>query len=160
MHGIKDNKCSLSQNRHTLLVYMGGDNNLFSEVVQKMLAVLLFDHSNDTIKSHKVNMQRYRDIINQPSPRNKCSYGEASATLVATCRQEHAALAPAFSRVLEDYKHYAPADRYGLIVFLQASDWLPEGMLNNPNRSDTRSVVVDGISEMGINDFTSTIYAC
>lgn len=141
----------------TLIVYMGGDNNLSSEVVQKMSAIQLFSRSNEAIKSGKVNILIYRDIVNQPSQLSKCSYGERSVTPLATYSQENSASAAVFRRVLADCRQIAPADRYGLIVFSHASGWLPEGTLNNPSRSDTRSVIVDGTSEMDIQDFASAI---
>lgn len=141
----------------TLIVYMGGDNNLSSEVVEKISAIQSFSRSNDAIRSGKVNILIYRDVLNQPSQLYKCSYGSTTATLVATYSQENSASASVFGRVLEDCRQVAPADSYGLLVFSHASGWLPEGTLNNPNRYDTRSVIVDGTSEMDIKDFAAAI---
>lgn len=141
----------------TLIVYMGGDNNLASEVVQKMSAIQSFARRNASISNGYVRILIYRDVLNEPARLYQCSYDSTEPVLLGTYGRENSASAEVFGRILRTCRQLAPADRYGLIVFSHASGWLPEGALNNPNRIDTRSVIVDGTSEMDMQDFASAI---
>lgn len=148
--------CSLTS-QHTLIIYMGGDNNLSAETFEKLAAIQSFARYSDLLKTEKINILIYQDSKEQPKL-YKGRYGASDAELLATYSRENSASSEVFQRVLQDCIRYAPAKSYGLIVFSHASGWLPEGTLNNPlGKAVSRSVIVDGTSEMDIKDFARAI---
>ncbi len=145
----------------TLLVYMGGDNNLASEAAAKVEALrqgwrpaegqhllVYLDKTGSTpelfeiVRSGGVNITR----------------------TIRTYSSENSASPVVLSRVIDEVRTLYPASSYGLVVFSHASGWLPQGALINPYgvtvvapSADTKSVLVDGIREMELADFAAAI---
>lgn len=144
--------------RQTLIVYMGGDNNLSIETFEKLAVIQSFARNNPRIKTGEVNVLMYQDT-KEETKLYKGRYGTDEAELLATYSHENSASSEVFGRVLRDCMQLAPAQSYGLILFSHASGWLPEGTLLHPSRVNvsSRSLIVDGTSEMDIKDFAQAI---
>lgn len=144
----------------TLVVYMGGDNNLAQETVEKISAIQSFARNSRQVESGEVNILIYQDT-NRETKLYKARYGADRAELLETYSNENSASPEVFGRVLHDCMSLAPAKSYGLILFSHASGWLPEGTLLRPLGPgvSSRSLVVDGTSqsEMDIKGFAQAI---
>lgn len=153
----EEKRCPYQDSRHTLIIYMGGDNNLSAETSDKLNAIQAFAQNSSKVRSGEINILIYQDSKEQPKL-YKGHYGTQEAELLTTYSQENSASPEVFQRVLQDCVRYAPANNYGLIVFSHASGWLPEGTLNNPSGNvNSRSLITDGASEMDIKDFANAI---
>ncbi|MGJ1292735.1 clostripain-related cysteine peptidase [Sphingobacterium spiritivorum] len=133
----------------TIMVYMGGNNNLQNETFEKIEALK---------KGYKSDMgrlliyQAVRDadprlleIIADPS-------GKGTEKTLKTYKKHNAANADIFAQVLADVKVAAPSQSYGLILFSHASGWLPAGTLLKP-----RTLLQDGEDDLEIRDFAAAI---
>ncbi|WP_115172030.1 clostripain-related cysteine peptidase [Sphingobacterium spiritivorum] len=133
----------------TIMVYMGGNNNLQNETFEKIEALK---------KGYKSGMgrlliyQAVRDadprlleIIADPS-------GKATEKVLKTYKKHNAANADIFAQILADVKVAAPSQSYGLILFSHASGWLPQGTLLKP-----RTLLQDGEDDLELRDFAAAI---
>lgn len=142
--------------RHTLLVYMAGDNNLSLETTQKIKAIAKGFHDSD---NHLLVYQDY----------NHTSAGEQSTPLLLKLEatgvdtparidtlqhypQENSASADVFARVLRQVAQQYPSASYGLLLFSHGTGWLPQGTFARP-----RSITTDGKNEMEVRDFAAAI---
>lgn len=142
----------------TILVWLGGDNNLSDETARKIEAL----RQGWTFTGNKCLVyQDSRDGARLLRLRGGCR--TTPTPYVETVREygaENSASAETFARVLREVALEYPADSYGLIFFSHASGWLPSGTLQKPqNRS--RSIGVDdggtGRAEMELADFAAAI---
>ena len=145
----------------TILVWLGGDNNLSDETGRKIEALrqgwtytgnkcLIYQDSRDGARllrlrgGCRTTPMPYVEIVRE--------YGAENSASPAT-----------FARVLREVADEYPADSYGLIFFSHASGWLPAGTLQNPQkqRKRSRSIGVDdggtGRAEMEIAEFAAAI---
>lgn len=142
----------------TILVWLGGDNNLSDETARKVEAL----RQGWTYTGNKCLVyQDSRDGARLLRLRGGCR--TTPTPYVETVREygaENSASAETFARVLREVAREYPADSYGLIFFSHASGWLPAGTLQKPqNRS--RSIGVDDggaeRSETELADFAGAI---
>ena len=155
---------------HTLLVYVGTDNNLSGYEQEKLQAIRdgWSGKSTDKVivyidkgRGADARLIEISNLLPTDAPREIAAYGE-----------ENSASAEVFSRVVRDVKSMYPADSYGLLVFSHASGWLPSGALTNPGKVSPEttsesfvveleivpdSIIIDGTDEMEICDFASSI---
>ncbi len=142
--------------QRTILLYMGGDNNLSSEVnwkIDQIQATALLPCTRiliymDTRGSHPQLLELVK--VND----------EIKKTVVHEYEESNSASPEVFGAVLREVQESYPAPSYGLVVFSHASGWLPEGMYNNPSLRSSlsvRSIIIDGKSEMELPDFAAAI---
>lgn len=138
----------------TLLVYMGGDNDLADETDEKLSALA---EAWDRFPGH---LLIYQDKKGADSTRllEVCfdEQGEKVTKILAKYKQENSASASVFARVVNEAMARYPSVDPGLIVFSHTSGWLPVGTAVVPGGM-TRSVVKDNHSEMTLQDFASAI---
>lgn len=142
----------------TILVYLGGDNNLSDETARKVEAL----RQGWTWTGNKCLVYvDSRDGARLLRLRGGCQ--TTPTPYVETVREygaENSASAGTFARVLHEVAAEYPADSYGLVFFSHASGWLPAGTLQKPT-AGVRSVGVDdgggGRAEMDIADFAAAI---
>lgn len=142
----------------TLLVYLGGDNNLSDETAQKVEALrrgwtwtgnkcLIYVDSRDGARL--LRLRGGCQVTPTPYVETVREYGA-----------ENSASAETFARVLREVAAEYPADSYGLVFFSHASGWLPAGTLQEP-AAPSRSIGADdggaGREEMDIADFAAAI---
>lgn len=144
----------------TILAYLGGDNNLSSEVSEKVQALISGWNSNmgkliiftDTYDKNPslIQLQEVDGSILPDTLRTYHNTNSASAEL--------------FKEVISDTRKYASSKSYGLILFSHATGWLPERAFENPKlwtykeeSSNTRSLIRDKDVEMEFSDFISSI---
>lgn len=146
---------------HTLLVYLGGDNNLDEIAYQKLFAIR---DGWDGKTNHRIII--YMDTWGDGSSLIEITGDKKGGKIIRNAKiygRENSASSDVFSRVINDVRAMFPADSYGLLVFSHASGWLPEGTLNNPDKpfpdALSRSIVVDNShkSEMDLKDFAGAI---
>lgn len=142
--------------RHTLLVYMAGDNNLSRETTQKIKAMAegFHDRSN-----HLLVYQDYNHAAagEQASPvlLKLEATGANSPARIDTLERyasENSASAAVFGRVMRQVAREYPAESHGLLLFSHGTGWLPQGTFDRP-----RSITADGKSEMEVRDFAAEI---
>lgn len=143
----------------TLIVYMGGDNNLSSETYDKIAAIQdkvgVLDRFSAPISSV---ILIYQDSRIQGARLWKVAYGQNEPQLLRDYSAENSASGEVFRRVVNDCISLAPARSYALWIFSHASGWLPSGTLNDPlGLPQERSVIVDGTDEMDIKDFARAL---
>ncbi|NDV64249.1 clostripain-related cysteine peptidase [Bacteroides sp. 224] len=132
-----------------LLAYIGVDNNLNSLEAEKLDALRAgwtgkpTDHILAYVDKAGVGASLYA-LSAEPN---------SEPLLLESYGKENSADAATLSRVITDVVNRYKADSYGLLVFSHASGWLPEGMLNSP----TRSILIDGKSEMSLTDFAAAL---
>lgn len=142
----------------TIVVWLGGDNNLSDETARKIEAL----RQGWTYTGNKCLIyQDSRDGARLLRLRGGCQV--TPTPYVETLREygaENSASAETFARVLREVAREYPADSYGMIFFSHASGWLPSGTLQKP-RNQSRSIGVDdggtGRSEMELADFAAAI---
>lgn len=143
----------------TLLFYMGGDNNLSAEVnarIDKITAVPLSPYCRVFI---------YADTSDSPPQLSEVVAASGGNTLnvLRKYREENSADAEVFASALREIRELSPASAYGLILFSHATGWLPTGAYSNPQQyqppqdETSRSVILDGNSEMEIAAFATAI---
>lgn len=137
------------QNQRTVLVYMGGDNNLYQETDDKIEALR---------KAYTRGMGRllvYQDAAGITPRLLEITSGAGDAGVTQVLKsypEENSASAAVFKRVLEDVRAEAPAPSYGLIFFSHASGWLPQRTLIRPY-----AVAQDGKEDLELREFASVI---
>lgn len=145
----------------TILVWLGGDNNLSDETGRKIEAL----RQGWTYTGNKCLIyQDSRDGARLLRLRGGCRTTPTPyVEIVREYGAENSALPATFARVLREVADEYPADSYGLIFFSHASGWLPAGTLQNPQkqRKHSRSIGVDdggtGRAEMEIAEFAAAI---
>ena len=145
----------------TIVVWLGGDNNLSDETVRKIEAL----RQGWTYTGNKCLIyQDSRDGARLLRLRGGCR--TTPVPYVETVREygaENSASAETFGRVLQEVADAYPADSYGLIFFSHASGWLPQGALNDPGGfgrarpAGTRSIFEDSGCEMPLADFAGAL---
>ena len=142
----------------TILVWLGGDNNLSDETGRKIEAL----RQGWTYTGNKCLIyQDSRDGARLLRLRGGCRTTPTPyVEIVREYGAENSASPAIFARVLREVADEYPADSYGLIFFSHASGWLPAGTLQNPQKR-TRSIGVDdggtGRAEMEIGEFAAAI---
>lgn len=130
----------------TVLVYMGGDNNLSAETDAKVGALssgwdylgcrlIIYQDKGGTPCLHEVTSQGVRTVKTYPD--------------------ENSASGETLRRTVRDMMELYPSDSYGLVVFSHGTGWLPQGMY-----PVSRSIIADGKSEMEIADFAGALSDC
>lgn len=145
----------------TILVWLGGDNNLSDETGRKIDAL----RQGWTYTGNKCLIyQDSRDGARLLRLRGGCRTTPTPyVEIVREYGAENSASPATFARVLREVADEYPADSYGLIFFSHASGWLPAGTLQNPQkqRKRSRSIGVDdggtGRAEMEIAEFAAAI---
>lgn len=145
----------------TILVWLGGDNNLSDETGRKIEAL----RQGWTYTGNKCLIyQDSRDGARLLRLRGGCRTTPTPyVEIVREYGAENSASPAIFARVLREVADEYPADSYGLIFFSHASGWLPAGTLQNPQkqRKRSRSIGVDdggtGRAEMEIAEFAAAI---
>ena len=145
----------------TILVWLGGDNNLSDETERKIEAL----RQGWTYTGNKCLIyQDSRDGARLLRLRGGCRTTPTPyVEIVREYGAENSASPATFARVLREVADEYPADSYGLIFFSHASGWLPAGTLQNPQkqRKHSRSIGVDdggtGRAEMEIAEFAAAI---
>lgn len=146
----------------TLIVYLGGDNNLSGESFQKLDALQLVVSQNPIFaQGSPSTILVYHDPATASGALPslwRLQHGQTLPQLVETYPTENSASAHVLQRVIGTCTRIAPASSYGLWLFSHASGWLPPGALTNPQTNPgTKSVVVDGKNEMEIADLAAAI---
>lgn len=142
----------------TILVYMGGDNNLGMETYDKLIEI-----SKGWDSTFDGNILIYQDTPWKDCPRLIKITGfdgvDPKYDVVKKYDISNSASPTVFRQAITDAFKDSPASSYGLIVFSHASGWLPPHTLSNPNYtpSSTRSVIIDDTDEMDIKDFASAL---
>lgn len=126
--GEPDNAAS-----HTLLVWLGGDNNLENEVAQKIEALRKGWSGIDG----RLTCLIYADTGREGARllRLRATGKTTAVDTVAVFGPENSTSPDIFGQRLRYVLTTWPADSYGLIFFSHASGWLPAGTLQNPTRS-------------------------
>ena len=145
----------------TILVWLGGDNNLSDETGRKIEAL----RQGWTYTGNKCLIyQDSRDGARLLRLRGGCRTTPTPyVEIVREYGAENSASPATFARVLREVADEYPADSYGLIFFSHASGWLPAGTLQNlqKQRKRSRSIGVDdggtGRAEMEIAEFAAAI---
>lgn len=142
----------------TMIVYLGGDNNLSGESFQKLDALQLVVSQNPIFTDGSPSsILVYHDPATASGAKPslwRLRHGHTLPQLIEQYDTENSASAEVFERVIKTCVTIAPAKSYGLWLFSHASGWLPRGTLTNPK---SKSVVVDGPNEMEIADLAAAI---
>lgn len=152
----KDDTSPVSGPGRTVLVYLGGDNNLSAETNEKLEALRKgWKNENGRLIVYQDSYNgtpRLMEIVREAS-------GQNTARSVKTYPVHNSADPAVFKQVLHDAVSMYPADSYGLIYFSHASGWLPPGALLSPYAGSlpTYSIGRDGTAEMELNDMAAAI---
>lgn len=137
------------KSNRTVLVYMGGNNNLSNETYDKIEAL-------KTAYTPGMGRLLIFQVAKGISPKlmeiSAGNNGHAEIKTLQTYNNRNAASSGVFKDVLQDLVKEAPADSYGLVLFSHASGWLPERTLIAP-----RSLLQDGDKDMELPDFAAAI---
>lgn len=141
----------------TLLVYVGGDNNLSNEVFQTKDALLYA--WNPSMGNLLLFADSYKGVPVLIQIKRKGNINVADT--VKIYNNLNSASASLLKQVIADMKTVAPSKSYGMSLFSHATGWLPPGAFSNPERwgtrASTRSIFVDGTDEMKYSDFAAAI---
>lgn len=155
---VKEREIPSPVRTHTLLAYIGGDNNLSPYTHDKVDALAAgFDGKPGQ------RLLIYLDVSGEDATLievTRGSDGNPSYQTLSSYHKDNSASATVLSRVIETIATDYPSDSYGLLVFSHASGWLPQGALNNPKgvaAPESRSLIVDGANEMELKDFANAI---
>ena len=129
----------------TVLVWLGGDNNLADETSRKIEAM-----------RRGWSGAASECLIYEDTPagarllRLHGGCAPASVPFVETLREygrENSASAEVFARVLHEVARDYPADSYGLLYFSHASGWFPVGALEDPVRAGDIGTSAESVRE-------------
>lgn len=144
------------QAERTIMVWLAGDNNLYSEVPQKLCALAEgfrnVDNTDSRLLVYADHRGGYPQLIEIMPDGNQ--------TVLETYPVQNSASPETLNRSLKHMMEIAPAKGYGMIVFSHATGWLPQGALDNPyleNKADTRTVLDDDGSQMSLTDFADAL---
>ena len=143
----------------TVIAYLCGDNDLSSEISEKIDALQQGMKNMGETDNHLIVYADYRDQMPELS-----EITETGVKSLEQYAERNSASSANFSDVLQQVMQDFPAKSYGLICFSHASGWLPQGALNNPgrfvNKSSSavlRSVFEDNGYEMPLSEFADAI---
>lgn len=160
-----------------VVAYLGGDNNLSSEVPQKIEALTAGLAAHGT---HGDRLLIFHDAQRQEPALTEVyldSRGAVRSQTVRTYDGSDSADGATMAAVCADARAMYPAARFGLVVFSHASGWLPEGMYLNPllpvspanaagvvsapgpAEPGSRSIFRDGNNEMEIAELADALPA-
>lgn len=142
----------------TVLVWLAGDNNLYSEVPHKLSALAEgFRNSAPSDCRLLVYADRrgnYPQLIE--------ILPDGNQSVLETYPAQNSASPETFSRFLNYMITLAPAEHYGLIVFSHATGWLPQGALENPSLEDkplSRTIFDDNGEQMTLAELADALPA-
>lgn len=125
----KDIVVPAPSSQRTLLVFMGGDNNLSKETYDKLEAL------RQSATSTMGRLLVFQDVPNGGARLLEIKYGQSAKgeiTLLKTYGEVNS-LDPLLSKqVLNDMASFAPSSSYGLLYFSHGSGWLPQRALTQP----------------------------
>ncbi|MGJ1431898.1 clostripain-related cysteine peptidase [Sphingobacterium spiritivorum] len=133
----------------TVLVYMGGNNNLQYETYDKIEALK---------QGYNADMGRLLiyQAVQDAAPRlleiTTNSSGKVIEKVWQTYEKQNTADADVFVQVLADVRKTAPSKSYGLIMFSHASGWLPQSTLLKP-----RTLLQDDNNDLELRDFAAAL---
>lgn len=143
----------------TLVVWLGGDNDLSDETDDKLASIALgWDGTGG-------NLVVYQDRKEQ-APRLLQLFAGGEYRTLHTYEAQNSCDPEVWSRVLREALAACPAQTYGLLFFSHATGWLPQGNYPNPaTRIDpatctdpaTRTIGADGDERMELADFAAAI---
>ncbi|MBE5318135.1 hypothetical protein IM793_03110 [Pedobacter sp. MR2016-19] len=137
------------ESNRTVLVYMGGNNNLSNETYDKIEAL----KTSYTLGMGKLLIfQAAKGISPKLMEISAGNNGHGEIKTLKTYNNRNAASSGVFKDVLQDLVKEAPADSYGLVLFSHASGWLPERTLIMP-----RTILQDSDKDMELPDFAAAI---
>lgn len=142
----------------TLLVWLAGDNNLYSEVPHKLSAIAEgFSNAENADCRLLVYADRrgYYPQLIEIMP-------DGNQSVLETYPAQNSASPETFSRFLNYMISLAPAKRYGLIVFSHATGWLPQGALENPSLEKkplSRTIFDDNGEQMTLAELADALPA-
>lgn len=131
----------------TVLVWLAGDNNLYSEVPHK-LSALAEGFRNAAPEDCRLLVYADRRG-NYPQLIEILPDGNQS--VLETYPAQNSASPETLSRFINYMMETAPARHYGLILFSHATGWLPQGALENPSLEEkplSRTVFDDNGEQM------------
>lgn len=143
----KEDEC---RNNRTILVYMGGDNNLSGKAYNKLDA--LQQGFNGSLQGRLLVYLDPADASPQLLEIELDDTGKAVPRIIKTYEESNSADASVFKTVVQEVVTAYPAPSYGLIVFSHGSGWLPTKTFASP-----RSILVDQDDEMEFSDFAQAI---
>lgn len=136
----KENDTPVVLPARTLLVYLGGDNNLDAETYDKLVQI-----KNGWEDGTDGNIIVYQDTPFKDSPRLMEIDGKSEKGYITihTYDQENSASPQVLKRVINDVTRLYPAKSYGLIVFSHGSGWLPPHTLVNGSLTNIHNYIAD-----------------
>lgn len=143
--------------RRTLLVYLGGDNNLSGEVRQKIDSLTAGWHNTED------NLLIYEDTQGERgTPSLLRVVGDVVHPYTEVVREypeSNSASGEVFETIVQDAITLYPSDSYGLLFFSHGTGWLPEGSYVQPRSMDPslRSIANDNGREMELADFAAAL---
>ncbi len=140
----------------TVLVWLAGDNNLYSEVPHKLSALAEgFKNaapSDCRLLVYADRRGNYPQLIEIMPDGNQ--------SVLETYPAQNSASPETFSRFLNYMMETAPARHYGLILFSHATGWLPQGALENPSLEEkplSRTVFDDNGEQMTLAELADAL---
>jgi len=114
--------------QHTLLVYMGGDNNLSKETYDKLEAL------RNAVTATMGRLLVFQDAADGGARLLEIKYGKngGEVTVLKSYGEVSSSAPSTFKLVLDDLVKQAPGVSYGLLYFSHGSGWLPERALTQP----------------------------
>lgn len=155
-----------------LIAYLAGDNNLSTEIEQKItaLATGFFNTGTGDLNNRLFIYSDTRSA--QPQLVEITNTHNGPRRVLKTYPAQNSANASVMAQVLYDVLYNYTAESYGLIVFSHGTAWLPAGGLENPYsttedtegteeekapEADTRTVAIDGNNELELTDFAASL---
>lgn len=134
--------------QRTLLVFMGGDNNLYKETYDKLEALRKGYTSG---MGRLIVFQSAKGITPRLVEIQTGTNGEGQIREIKTYKNYSTASTMLFKEVLNDIKVCARAESYGLILFSHGSGWMPQQSLLQPY-----ALTMDK-DDMNLRDFAAAI---
>ena len=142
--------------KRTVMVWLAGDNNLYSEVPHKLSALAEgfrnADNDDCRLLVYADRRGNYPQLIEIMPDGNQ--------NVIETYPAHNSASPETFGRFIRYMMTTAPAERYGLIVFSHATGWLPQGALENPTLEEktlSRTIFDDNGDQMPLSDFADAL---
>jgi hypothetical protein len=143
---IKNEREDPPKTKRVVLMYMGGDNNLSAETYEKIEAI-----RSGWQATPQNRLLIYTDSADDLPKVYELSK-ESGQRLMFTYEEENSADKDVLSRIINDVQVLYNPESYGLIVFSNASGWLPKHTAAHP-----QSVITDNDNEMELYDFATAI---
>ena len=142
----------------TVLVWLAGDNDLYSEVTHKLSALAegfsKDDPSDCRLLVYADRRGNYPQLIEITPDGNR--------VVLETYPAQNSASPETLSRILGYMLSLAPARHYGLVLFSHATGWLPQGALENPAQEEkpqSRTIFDDNGQQMTLRGFADALPA-